>query len=454
METKTTDKSLKAISFELLSKEQILKESVVHVTKSERTVVDGKFVNVENSVRDRRLGPLDRLSSCETCGKKTGVCNGHWGHIELTVPIYHVNFYRNVLQWLKGTCRNCASNLFKDITLPVKKPRVQWMSHFFKITNLHSSKCPQCSIKLPKYAWSKEKFQIMMNKKVYKIVDVLEHLEMISPDLLKHFNMSHPKSMILEVLPVPPPTVRPAILMGGTLVRGEDDLTYRLLQILRINRRLKIVIDESRPHHIISDAVLVLQLAVSAYIDHKKATSGKKDFSKEYASLAERLKSKEGRVRGNLMGKRCDYTARTVITGDDCLSMTEVGVPEDIAKILTVPIKVTSWNKKILEEELRKKEGTIQYVINPTGNRFNLKFTNRYALKLEPGWIIERHLQDGDIVLFNRQPTLHKGSIMAHEVRLMKHRTFRMNLSCTPPYNADCKYSYFLLFTSNYVKNI
>lgn len=436
MDAVTTDKSLKAISFEIWSKEQILKESVVHVTKHERTVVNGKFVNVENSVRDRRMGPLDRLSTCETCGKKTGVCNGHWGHIELTRPIYHVNFYRNVLQWLKGTCRNCASHLLKDTELPIKKPRVQWMSHFFKSTNLFT-KCPHCSIKVPKYAWNKEKFQILMNKKVYKIYDVLDHVEMISTDLLKHFNMSHPKNMILEVLPVPPPTVRPAILMGGTLVRGEDDLTYRLLQILRVNRKLKMVIDEKRPAHVINDAVLVLQLSVSAYIDHKKTTSGKKDFSKEYASIAERLKSKEGRVRGNLMGKRCDYTARTVITGDDCLPMTAVGVPEDIAKILTVPIKVTDWNKKILEEELRNKEGSIQYVMNPNGNRFNLKFTNRYSFTLEPGWTIERHLKDGDIVLFNRQPTLHKGSIMAHEVRVMKHRTFRMNLSCTPPYNAD-----------------
>ena len=437
MDYKKVDKSLKSISFELWSKEQILKESVVEVTRFERTVVNGKFVNVEGSVRDPRMGPLDRLSVCGTCGKKTGVCNGHWGHIELCVPIYHVNFYRQVVQWLKGTCRNCSNHLMKDITLPIKKQRVQWMSHFFKSSNLHTTTCPHCSVKLPKYVWSKEKQQVLMNKKVYKVMDVIEHLEMISPELLLHFNMSHPKSMILEVLPVPPPTVRPAILMGGTLVRGEDDLTYRLLQILRMNHKVRAIRDENRPAWILSEAELNLQLAISAYIDHKKGASAQKDFSKEYTSIAERLKFKEGRVRGNLMGKRCDYTGRTVITGDDHLSMTEVGVPEDIAKILTVPITVTDFNKKILEEQLRDKDGSIQYVINPKGNRFNLKFSNRYSFTLEAGWKIERHLQDGDIVLFNRQPTLHKGSIMAHTVKVMKHRTFRMNLSCTPPYNAD-----------------
>ena len=174
--------------------------------------------------------------------------------------------------------------------------------------------------------------------------------------------MSHPKSMILEVLPVPPPTVRPAILMGGTLVRGEDDLTYRLLQILRINKKVKVVMDECRPQHIINDAHLNLQIAVSAYIDHKKGASAKKDFSKDYDSVTWRLKGKEGRVRGNLQGKRCDYTGRTVITGDDRLSMTEVGVPEDIAKILTVPITVTDFNKQILEKELRDTNGSIQYL--------------------------------------------------------------------------------------------
>ena len=231
--------------------------------------------------------------------------------------------------------------------------------------------------------------------------------------------------------------------MGGTLVRGEDDITYRLLQILRINKKVKKVMDECRPQHIVDDANLSLQIAISALIDHKKGASAKKDFSKDYESYASRVGGgKLSRVRQNLQGKRCDYTARTVITGDDRLSMTEVGVPEDIAKILTVPIKVTDFNREILENELHDTNSSIQYVINPKGNRFNLKFTNRYSFQLEAGWKIERHLKDGDIVLFNRQPTLHKGSIMGHTVRVMKHRTFRMNLSCTPPYNADCKYSY------------
>ena len=431
------DKALKSISFELWSKEQILKESVCEVFRHQRTIENGKFVNTENSVRDPRMGPLDRLSVCGTCGKKTGTCNGHWGHINLTEPVYHVNFYRQVVQWLKGICRNCAGCLLKNLELPLKKPRIQWMSHFFKVSNLHN-KCPHCNIKVPKYTWNKDKQSVMMNGKKYNIYDVLEHLEMIPDDILDHFQMSHPRSMILEVLPVPPPTVRPAILMGGTLVRGEDDLTYRLLQILRINRRLKLVVEENRPKHIVDEARLSLQIGISSYIDHKKGTStSKKDFSKEYKSLSERLKFKEGRVRGNLMGKRCDYTARTVITGDDRLGMSEVGVPEDIAKILTVPIMVTDFNKKQLQEDLLNVDGPIQYVVNPKGNRFNLQFTNRHSFTLEAGWKIDRHLQDGDIVLFNRQPTLHKGSIMAHTVKVMKHRTFRMNLSCTPPYNAD-----------------
>lgn len=280
----------------------------------------------------------------------------------------------------------------------------------------------------------------MKNGKPYKILDVLEHLNMVSQEVLDHFQMDHPRNFILEALPVPPPTVRPAIMLGQELVRSEDDLTYRLLQIIRHNNRLKKVRTQNLKSHVEEEARVMLQLSVSAYIDHKKnQSSASKDTGKEYTSLAQRLKSKEGRVRGNLMGKRCDYTARSVITGDDTLSMTEVGVPKLIAQTLTVSVRVTAFNKKALNKKLKDPKGGIQFVINPQGHRRDLNFANRNGFDLVEGWVVERHIEDGDIVLFNRQPTLHVGSLMAHTVKIMEGLTLRMNLSCTPPYNADCK---------------
>ena len=444
MELNYEPKSLKKVTFDVWTKAEILAESVCEVTSSKRTVENGAFTNVENSLRDPRMGPVDRLSVCATCGKKTGECNGHFGHITLTRAVYHIHFLRPVVQWLRAICHNCGEVLLKSIDFPTTKKRVHLMSHIMKTTNVHT-KCPKCGIKAPKYAWSKEKQEIVRNNKVYNVTDVQEHLELIPASLLKLLNVVHPIHMILEVLPVPPPTVRPAILMGGTLVRGEDDLTYRLLQILRINQKLKRMIDEARPQHVVKTTRTAHQIAVSAYIDHKKGvgSSKSKEFSKEYTSLSQRLKSKEGRVRGNLMGKRCDFTARTVITGDDTLKMTEVGIPAKIAQTLTVPVRVTDYNKAVLTTQLREAKSPIQYLTNPNGDRYDLKFANKFSFELDVGWTVERHLQDGDIVLFNRQPTLHRGSLMAHTAKIAhpSQLTFTMNLSCTPPYNADCKFS-------------
>ena len=119
--------------------------------------------------------------------------------------------------------------------------------------------------------------------------------------------------------------------------------------------------------------------------------------------------------------------------------MHEVGIPTSVAEKLTVPLKVTAYNKSLVQEMLTKKKSPVKFVIRPNGSRVDLTFVNRHNINLDVGWSVERSLIDGDIVLFNRQPSLHKMSIMAHEVRVLPYSTFRMNLSCTTPYNADCK---------------
>lgn len=436
MESIKIDYSIQGIEFSIWDAKSIRKQSVCQVTKCKRTIENGKFTDSEGSVRDERMGPLDKFSKCITCGKKRGICNGHFGHIELIRPIYHISWIKQIIQWLKCTCRNCGFNLMKKDLIP-KKQKIQWMPHLSNNSNLYS-KCPNCFVKAPKYSWNKEKMCILRDKSVYQVEDVIFHLELISEDLLDKYQMSHPKNMILNCLPVPPPTVRPPIMMGSSL-RGEDDLTYRLIQIVRFNDNYKKMIDERRPSHVIDDARIALQNGVTGYIDHRKNSTNKKDDVKAYTSLCARLTKKDGRVRGNLMGKRCDFTARTVITGDDRLGMKQVGIPKSVAETLTIPIKVTDWNKKDMIELLRKEDTPIKFLINPKGNRFDLKFTNRLSVSLDRGWTCERSLIDGDIVLFNRQPTLHKGSLMAHEVVVMEGDTFRMNLACTSPYNADCK---------------
>ena len=425
---KTYKSMISDVQFSIWTADEIKQESVVEVT--EKKTFDGGEI-VENGLRDERMGPLK--GRCKTCGETRRKCNGHFGHITLYQPVYHVSWVTNLIYWLRCTCRECKEFIIKDLKAPriQKNKYLQWYSkHVY-------TRCPKCSAKQPKYSWNRERGYIEKNKVVYPIQEVKEHLESIDSKVIHKLKMSHPKDMILTVLPVPPPNVRPAI-MQGSVVRGEDDLTYRLIQIMRSNSKLKKSVIDGRPEHILAGNHEHLQNAVTGYINHTKLGNSKGISSKrEYTSLEARLKSKEGRVRGNLMGKRCDFTARTVITGDDTLGMHEVGIPISVAEKLTIPIKVTAYNKSSIQSLLVDPKSRVKFVIRPNGSRVDLSFVNRNNINLEVGWSVERSLVDGDIVLFNRQPSLHKMSIMAHEVRILPYSTFRMNLSCTTPYNAD-----------------
>jgi DNA-directed RNA polymerase subunit A' len=164
-------------------------------------------------------------------------------------------------------------------------------------------------------------------------------------------------------------------------------------------------------------------------------------------TLSQRLKGKEGRFRGSLSGKRVNFSARTVISPDPNLSITEVGIPLAIANEMTIPVRVTPLNIEemrhyVLNGPVRptiRSPCGANYVIRPDNRRIRLSEVNLETVPemLEPGWTVERQIKDGDIVLFNRQPSLHRMSIMAHRVVVMDGKTFRLNPAVCPPYNAD-----------------
>jgi DNA-directed RNA polymerase II subunit RPB1 len=141
------------------------------------------------------------------------------------------------------------------------------------------------------------------------------------------------------------------------------------------------------------------------------------------------------------MGKRVDFSARTVITGDPNLSIDQVGVPRSIAKNLTFPEPVTPYNFERLQMMIRNgpnEHPGAKYVIRDNGERIDLRYSKRGGdIHLQYGYKVERHLMDDDFVIFNRQPSLHKMSMMGHRVKIMPFSTFRLNLSVTSPYNAD-----------------
>ncbi|KAF7426730.1 DNA-directed RNA polymerase II subunit rpb1 [Pleurotus ostreatus] len=253
---------------------------------------------------------------------------------------------------------------------------------------------------------------------------------------------ARPEWMILTVMPVPQPPVRPSIAVDRGAMRSEDDLTYKLGDIIKVSANVRSCEQEGAPAHVISEFEQLLQFHVATYMDNDIAgiPQALQKSGRPVKAIRARLKGKEGRLPGNLMGKRVDFSGRTVISGDPNLELDEVGVPKSIAMNLTSPERVTPFNISYLQELVRNGPTTYPgawYVVRDTGERIDLRYNKRADAFLQYGWIVERHLKDGDYVLFNRQPSLHKMSMMSHQVKLMPYSMFRLNLSVTPPYNAD-----------------
>jgi len=242
--------------------------------------------------------------------------------------------------------------------------------------------------------------------------------------------------------------MRPSIILENGQ-RPEEDLTHILEDIIRINQRFKENQDAGAPQLIIEDLWELLQYHVTTYLDNEVAgcPPARHRSGRPLKTLSQRLKGKEGRFRGSLSGKRVNFSARTVISPDPNLSITEVGIPLAIANEMTIPVRVTPFNieemrQYVLNGPERPKIGSpcgANYVIRPDNRRLRLSEANleTVAEMLEPGWTVERQIKDGDIVLFNRQPSLHRMSIMAHRVVVMDGKTFRLNPAVCPPYNAD-----------------
>jgi len=251
---------------------------------------------------------------------------------------------------------------------------------------------------------------------------------------------ARPDWLIIQSLPIPPPHVRPSISMSSTQ-RCEDDITHLLATIVKTNKAVQFAVNRGEAVHAVDQYVLALQMNCAALIDNglPYIPRAKQRSGKFLKTFKQRLVGKEGRVRGNLMGKRVDFTARSVITADPNLSIDQVGVPISIAKTLTVPERVTEYNlermRALVTTGCEDHPGA-NYIVKGTVRK-DLRYASASDIAVRVGDIVERHLDNDDVVLFNRQPSLHKMSIMGHRVRVLPWSTFRLNLSVTTPYNAD-----------------
>ncbi len=444
------------IRFGILSPEEIKKMSVAKLTVPDTYNEDG--YPIDGGLLDQRLGVIDPGLVCKTCGARAKTCPGHFGHIELVRPVLHSEFSKVLYAILRSTCFECHRILLdqKQIQAIADAAELEAVEHPQEENtestrnNRHAAKvksgkkCPYCKAVQPKLKFSQPTYFNIGDRRL-KPDEIRDMVNKISRDDLALLNIdlqiSNPSWLVLSLLLVPPVNVRPSITLESG-ERSEDDLTHKLVDIMRINQRLEQNINAGAPQIIIDDLWELLQYHVTAYFNNE--TSGippaRHRSGRALKTLAQRLKGKEGRFRYNLSGKRVNYSARTVISVDPYVNIDEVGVPVEIATKLTVPFYVTLWNLENAKEMLATP--TYPAVINiiaRDGKRKRVIDGNREDLikDLVPGDILERQLVDGDIVLFNRQPTLHRISIMAHKVKVLPGKTFRINYCTTSPYNAD-----------------
>lgn len=445
--------------FGIISPQEIRRFSVAEIQTADTYDEDGAPITL--GLMDGRLGTLEPRQRCRTCGNTAIRCPGHFGHIELAVPIVHIIFTKIIYNLLRATCRNCGRVLFSTDRIAEIRARIErvreltgTVSNSLYKNTLREAKgkeCPHCGASQYKIEFTKPTaLHEILEEGAQRLTPsmIRERLERIPDDDLKLFGFNpktaRPEWMVLQVLPVPPVYVRPSITLESG-IRSEDDLTHKLVDIIRINQRLKENMEAGAPTLIIQDLSELLQYHVTTYFNNEASgiPPARHRSGRALKSLSQRLKGKEGRFRSNLSGKRVDFSARTVISPDPNLDISEVGVPLDIAMRLSIPEKVTLWNldemRKLVINGPEKYPGTL-YVVRPDGKRIRLEFVadrEKVAEVLEPGFIIERHLRNGDVALFNRQPSLHRMSIMAHYVHVLPYKTFRLHLCVCPPYNAD-----------------
>ncbi len=449
-------KKVHSITFGLFSSEEIRKMATVKVITPE--LYDKEGYSVDGGLMDTHLGVIDPGLKCKTCGGKLKECTGHFGYIEFARPIIHIKYTKPILDVLRATCRDCGKLLLEETEkqgyhakldqLEKEKGFVARREKLREILNKAKAnkKCSSCNGK--KYTIKIEKPSNYYERdKRLTPTEVRYRLEKVSDEdlILLGFNPKYarPEWCVLTVLSIPPVTIRPSITLESG-ERSEDDLTHKLSDIVRINQRLFENINAGAPETIIEDLWDLLQYHVTTYFDNDlaKVPPARHRSGQPLKTLSERIKSKEGRFRHNLAGKRVNYAARTVISPDPEAHFNEVGVPKYVAMELTVPERVTEWNKEWLIQLIKNGPSVYpgaNYVIDPDGKKKKItaETVEQILQEIDVGWKVERHLLNGDVTVFNRQPSLHRMSIMCHRVKVLPGKSFRLNPSVCVPYNAD-----------------
>ncbi len=446
--------SIVGVQFSIFSPEEIERSSVVEITS--QTPYEGNEPKI-GGLFDPRMGVLDNGKVCRTCGQTNHGCPGHFGHYRLTRPVYYIQFLPMIMNVLKCICIRCSKlridkDLHKDLLH--RKGEARWKEVLTLSSNM--SRCGQecedgCGAVLPNKFTREGIARIvahygeMKQQQPLEVEYVHRLFRRITDEDVDFMGLSRywcrPDWMICTVLRIPPPQVRPSVVQDNNQ-RSEDDLTHKLFDIIKNDKTLQQKIENNASKTVIDEMTNVVQYHVATLVDNEipgVAPSAQRS-GRPLKSIQQRLGGKEGRIRYNIQGKRVEFSARSVITPDPNLSVAEIGVPLEIAMNLTSPEAVTPFNVdklyKLVQNGADKWPGA-KTIVRADGRMISLKHVNTKEIVLYNGDVVNRHLLDNDILLFNRQPTLHKMSMMGHRVKVLPYKTFRMNVLTTRPYNAD-----------------
>ncbi|KAJ7758196.1 beta and beta-prime subunits of DNA dependent RNA-polymerase [Mycena maculata] len=462
---------VKEVQFSILSPEEIKEHSVARIEYLDTTDELTRRPRI-GGLMDPRMGTTNPDVECQTCGEGMSGCPGHFGHIELARPVFHPGFISKVKKILECICINCgklkadlSDRIFADkiryIRQPKKRMAIVW-AHCMAIPICEADppRAPDgrghggCGSAQPRirkeglklYAENKNPIK-ELNPPRYLLSpsDIYRTLEKISESDLQLLGLSHrfarPEWMLLSVIPVPPSSMRPRTI--DVLVSKQDDLTFKLGEIIKASAHVQTCIEQGMPADVVTQFEELVQFHVATYLDNN-ITQTLHPSGDPIQSIRSRLTGREGRVRAEVTAKRVDFCARTVITGDPNLELDEVGVPWSIAMHLTYPERVTSHNIEYLQTLIRNgpmRYPGARYVVTAAGERIDLggalDMHTKSLLEQQDdpyGCIVERHLTDGDFVLLVQQPSLHRTSTMSHRVNVMPYSTFRLNPSIVAAY--------------------
>lgn len=473
----TNNKVISRIRFDVLSGEDIIRASVVEVSSTK--------LNGNGSVYDEKMGPtVVTKDICVTCGLSGKNCAGHFGHINLAYPIFHPLFENELILLLRSMCFSCN----RIFSCSAECLTSQTGSKSTK----NMDKCAYCGMKQPIWECDEAQKQADVFYSIFmKFSSEKPRVECTAKDILHMFSRipeedltkwkyaTQPTKLIITVLPVLPPSTRPVVMLDEKFC--DDDLTVQYVEIVKINNIIKQKLSEITPIEL-EKYLKVLYFRISSLFNNSSGKSKHNTNGKPIKSIKERLSSKEGVMRGNLMGKRTEQSGRTVIGPDPTLKMDEIAIPEEFANTLTIPVRVTNANQSWLTNLVNN--GGAKFIKRVNGNEINLQYAlqtrgtrlrpgdiiirdgkelnwekngclleddylirdgllievepdKKKSVKLEIGDTVERCLRNGDYVILNRQPTLHFGSMIAQKVKIIKGKTLRFNLCITKSLNAD-----------------